>query len=357
MLRIFLFLLSQTAWAIDVVKDLKPSWLAYENGSYVSVSSITSVPTTIYFRISAHNFKGQYLAIRSSDQWNLFVNGQLLLAGRNHRFDLDSLAQIYSGQLFFGLHGADLVTDIETLIVPARPVKLGGLPALTLRPPFFFRDFAILAVAIMLVFFVGLLRTNPQLTIDYFSFGKIFSVQERNERLLASRIASSVNLLFYLFCALLTGFLLLVIFQFGGDEYDVSRAMVVHSLGQAFATWMRLSLFVLVLLASKLLIVLLFSSLYNFRDTISFQFFNFLRFILFTGLVIAGLILVYFMVGGGQTVFYQRLIVLALILLSIGSVMVLIKLLARAPFSFFHLFSYLCASEIIPLVVIIKIFF
>ena len=67
--------------------------------------------------------------------------------------------------------------------------------------------------------------------------------------------------------------------------------------------------------------------------------------------------LIYFVFKGGQPLFYKQLIVLALALMSAGSVMVLIKLLARAPFSFFHLFSYLCASEIIPLVIIIKIFF
>jgi hypothetical protein len=32
-------------------------------------------------------------------------------------------------------------------------------------------------------------------------------------------------------------------------------------------------------------------------------------------------------------------------------------LMARMPYHFFHLFSYLCASEIMPLVVLIKVFF
>ena len=108
---------------------------------------------------------------------------------------------------------------------------------------------------------------------------------------------------------------------------------------------------------AKLIIVLLFSTLFNFRETMSFQFFNFLRFVLFTSVTLAILCLAYFILRVGEPIYYERLIVLALLLLTAGSVVVLVKLMGRAGFSFFHLFSYLCVSEIIPLVIIIKIFF
>jgi hypothetical protein len=214
-----------------------------------------------------------------------------------------------------------------------------------------------MAGAILVIFVLVLFRTNPQLTLDYFSFAKIFSVQERNENLLASRITSSVNLLFYLFCALLTGYLLSFVFYLAGSYFPASTALSIETFGGSFQVWLRLSFYILLLLASKLVAVLIFSSLFNFRETVSFQFFNFLRFVLFTAVMMAILSLIYFIFKGGEPLFYRQLILMALALMSAGSVMVLIKLLARAPFSFFHLFSYLCASEIIPLVIIIKIFF
>ena len=74
-------------------------------------------------------------------------------------------------------------------------------------------------------------------------------------------------------------------------------------LSGAFMMWFKLSLLILVLLASKLFIVLLFSSLFNFTETISFQFFNFLRFVLFTAVVMAISSLVYFVFKGGQRKF------------------------------------------------------
>ena len=360
MIRVFLLLIFQASWITEPVevKDLRPHWLQYTGGNYQSVNSSPVTDShTIYFYVKTPSFKGHYLSINSTEDWDLFVNGKLIFSGRDQLFSLDSLSHLYSQELFFGIFSSRGVVDLATRIVSPSFSRLTVPQELSQRQPTFYRDYAILTTSFLLLFLLILFRTNPQLTLDYFSFAKIFSVQERNENLLASRITSSVNLLFYLFSALLTGFLLSAIFYFAGPYFHVAKFMGINSLAGAFLVWLRLSLFILVLLTSKLIIVLLFSSLFNFRETVSFQFFNFLRFVLFTSVMMALSSLVYFVFKGGQALFYEQLMILALVLMSAGSVMVLIKLLARAPFSFFHLFSYLCASEIIPLVIIIKIFF
>ncbi|HWA32935.1 MAG TPA: DUF4271 domain-containing protein [Cyclobacteriaceae bacterium] len=359
MIRVFLLLvLAQTSWAAPiVVRDLHGDWLTYLNDRYLPYGDGDDVDVrTIYFSIGPSSFKGQNLSVSAPEEWSLFVNRKLISSGKKKIFSVDSLSRIYPGQLFFAVYSSTGVNRLSTAIV-SPDVTISPREQLDKRRPTFFRDYGILASAALLLFFLGLFRTNPQLTLDYFSFAKIFSVQERNENLLASRITSSANLLFYVFCALLTGFLLSAVFYTGGSYFLVSRFVTINSFGAAFGVWIRLSLFILLLLAAKLVIVLFFSSLFNFRETVSFQFFNFLRFVLFTSVVMALLSLGYFVFKGDQSIFYERLVVLSLLLLSAGSVMVLIKLLARAPFSFFHLFSYLCASEIIPLVIIIKIFF
>lgn len=364
MIRVLVLLVAMLAWRMAgaepvIVKELRPAWMYYTGNGYQPVNnSVLPDLRTIYFQVKGSAFKGQYLSVGSTEDWNLFLNGKLISSGRKQIVSIDSLARLYDSELFFGIHSDVGVRELTTRIISVNDGAAVLIPGENInRPPTFFRDYTIIAVSVLLLFLLVLFRTNPQLTLDYFSFAKIFSVQERNENLLASRITSSVNLLFYLFCALLTGFLLSAVFYFAGSYFLVAKFIGIDSFGGAFLMWFKLSLFILVLLASKLIIVLFFSSLFNFRETVSFQFFNFLRFILFTAVVMAMLSLIYFIFKGGQAVFYERLIVLALLLLSAGSIMVLIKLLARAPFSFFHLFSYLCASEIIPLVIIIKIFF
>ena len=359
MIRVLLLLImAQTLQAAPiVVRDLRPSWLQFAEGYQpIGTSSLDDIHT-IYFHVDGLTYRGQYLFVKSTEEVNLFVNGKLISNGKRITLSIDSLAKLYSPELFFGAHCEKEVHLLTTQIISSNSSLELNSQEIGPRGPTFFRDYAIIVSAVLLIFLLILFRTNPQLTLDYFSFAKIFSVQERNENMLASRITSSVNLLFYLFCALLTGFLLSAVFYFAGSFFLIAKSVEIHSFGQSFLIWLKLSLFILLLLASKLIIVLFFSSVFNFRETVSFQFFNFLRFVLFTAVVMTLLSLGYFIFKGEQPVFYERLIILALVLLSAGSIMVLIKLLARADFSFFHLFSYLCASEIIPLVIIIKIFF
>lgn len=359
MIRFWLVLVCHVSWASvpSEVRDLRPQWLEYAHDQYEPVMSLRPDLHTVYIPVRAGQFKGQYLFIRGSEQSNLFVNGKLVASGIDHFLSLDSLSQLYSEELFIGVHSSAPIGDLVTSIASPFSFPENGRNRSMERPPTFFRDYAIIASSGVLFFFLILFRTNPQLTFDYFSFAKIFSVQERNENLLASRITSSENLLFYLFCALLSGFLLSAVLYFAGTHFHVGEHYGITSLADAFGAWLKLSFFVLALLAAKLIIVLTFSSLFSVKETVSFQFFNFLRFVLFTAVVMAVLSLLFFIFRGVEPLFYKRLIILSLLLLSVGSVMVLIKLLARAPFSFFHLFSYLCASEIIPLVIIIKIFF
>jgi hypothetical protein len=360
MIRVLLLLLCQTTCAAApwLVKDLRSSWVEYAENEYRQPKDVSLLALhTVYFPLEARVFQGQYLSVTSTNTWNLFVNEQLIYSGREHVFNLDSLSALYSAHLFIGIYSAQGIGDLATHIILPGSIVASFSNALVLRRPTFFRNYGILAGSILVIFVLVLFRTNPQLTLDYFSFAKIFSVQERNENLLTSRITSSVNLLFYLFCALLTGYLLSFVFYLAGSYFPASTALSIETFWGSFQVWLRLSFYILLLLASKLVAVLIFSSLFNFRETVSFQFFNFLRFVLFTAVMMAVLSLIYFIFKGGEALFYRQLILLALALMSAGSVMVLIKLLARAPFSFFHLFSYLCASEIIPLVIIIKIFF
>jgi hypothetical protein len=358
MIILLLWFLQLTGDTPAVVKDLRSEWLQFDQGIYQPVPPQPGKNLhTIYFFVKASSFKGQYLSIKSTEDWNLFLNGMLIQSGQSRQMDIDSLAHIYADEMFFGVNAPNAIGELRTEIVAPLHSTMEISTAAIQRRPTFFRDYGILACGALSIFVLILFRTNPQLALDYFSFAKIFSVQERNETQLASRITSSANLLFYLFCALLTGFFLSAVFYYSGSHFQVAKSIDISSLSSAFVAWLKLSLYILLLLASKLVIVLIFSSLFNFKETISFQFFNFLRFVLFTGICMGMATMVYFMFRGVQTVFFEKVMVWALVLLSVGSVMVLIKLLARAPFSFLHLFSYLCASEIIPLVIIIKIFF
>ncbi len=360
MIRILLLLMTQWALASPVlVKDLRPDWTVFDQYGYHPIGPQNPEKlSTIYFSLDPTRYGGHHLYVQCPGKWQLFVGGKLIFSGRESAlFNMDSLYTEFGRPLLVSVHSADGLRDGLTQLVLNGGTLSQDTAEIQSRPPTFFRDFAIITSIFLLIFFLLLYRTNPQLTVDYFSFTKIFSASERNEMQLASRITSSVNLLFYLFCALLTGFLLSAIFYSAGPFFHAARPLQITSIGTAFFVWVKLSVFIFILLVAKLLIVLVFSILFNFRDTVSFQFFNFLRFVLFTGATMAVFSLLFFTFRVEAPVFYERLVVLGLVLLSAGSIVVLAKLLGKSRFSFFHLFSYLCISEFIPLVIIIKIFF
>jgi hypothetical protein len=349
-------------WAMGLplqVADLRQEWQVFDGKEYrAPKENELKAFSTVYFPVDARKYGGQDLRLSALERAHVFVNGKLLGAFEEEtRYSLDSLRAIFGERLWVAVYAPGSLHTV-TACVAANEHESGFEKwELAPRPPTHFRDYGILMAVFLTGFFVLLYRSNPQLTLDYFSFSKIFSSSERNENQLASRITSSENLLFYAFSALFTGFLLSVILYSSGPFFPAARSLAFTSFGASFLVNVKLSTFVLLLLIAKLVIVLLFSTLFNFRETISFQFFNFLRFVLFTSVVLAVLSLLLFMFRASSPRWYEQLVVIALVLLTLGSGVVLMKLSRKSRISFFHLFSYLCISEFIPLVILFKIFY
>ncbi|MCX8489701.1 MAG: DUF4271 domain-containing protein, partial [Cyclobacteriaceae bacterium] len=189
------------------------------------------------------------------------------------------------------------------------------------------------------------------------NLNKLFSFQDRDESTLALRIASSVNLLVYLFCSSFLALILLVSFHLMGTQISIASRFTVRSTGQGFQQWIFLSAIIFGLLILKLVWLVILNSLFGFRDIVRIQFFNFVRVILIAMSALTLITVVYFVANVQNQKYFFHLITILSIIFSVSAVVIYFKLMARMPYHFFHLFSYLCASEIIPLVVLIKVFF
>ena len=154
MIRILLLLLCQTSWAapLVVVKDLRPDWLHYTDETYLKLeASSASELNTIYFSLNEKHFEGQHLLISSIEVWDLYVNGKLIYSGREQLFSVDSLSQLYA-PLFFGIHSSVTIQQLKTQIVSLQSGSFSITPTLSVRPPTFFRDYSIIASAILFIF-------------------------------------------------------------------------------------------------------------------------------------------------------------------------------------------------------------
>jgi hypothetical protein len=354
---LFLFLFSYGCAAQAALQgshtDLKDQWLVYRSGALAHFDNESS--TSIFFWVDQKKEKGNHLIIEGNHTFTVFVNSKLLLQQQGKvRLSIDSLSKIYSHQLFIGIFAMHGVHQLQTTI---ERNHLSDQPEAVLRKGNYFLDFSVLASFILIVCFVFFLRTNPALTFDYLDMNKLFSLQDRDESTLTLRIASSVNLLIYLFGSFFFGLMLLISLHLMGDQVSLSHTFPVHSTTQGFLQWLLLSLIIFGLLLIKLLWLVLLTAVFGFRDTVNFQFFNFVRVMLVSVCLIATIAVFYFILGVQQQAYFFHLLTVLSIVFIGGTAITYFKLLARMPFHFFHLFSYLCAAEIIPLLVLMKVFF
>jgi len=337
-----------------VIRDLNPEWKVLFNNQYLGYDHSTFIPT-IYFIIDSNLFGGTTLIIESEKLFSVFINGRLIESRNNGAlyYPIDSLASLYSTPLNFSIRRQNVALSTKLVI------KNGGVQDADLlaRKGDFFLDFSILAFIFLMIFFVVLLRTNPKLTFDYLNFARLFSVQEHEENIMTLRIRSSANLLYYAFASLLSALQLMVIFHFVSSESALANIFQVTSIEESFYQWGGLSTIILGLLFAKLILTTSFSYLFKSTEVAALQFFNFIRLIIFTFGIMSLVLILYFITKVIDPTWYFNLFYFMAAVFIFWEIVIFLKLMARLHFHIFHLFFYLCASELIPLVILLKVVF
>jgi hypothetical protein len=105
----------------------------------------------------------------------------------------------------------------------------------------------------------------------------------------------------------------------------------------------------------KVLLVYGSGKLFRLGDVWKTHLFNWTRFTLLTvGVTLLGVLLYYFGLGLKPGV-YQAAFIGLIVLLALSVLILFSKVARRVEHSWFHIFSYLCATEIIPLLISIKV--
>lgn len=353
----FLFLLtglllslSGASQSIPATYNLRTDWKVQEKETFIKYDG--QKRNTIYFVLDKKSV-GSKLLIYDRSEFSVFINGKLIARKRDSlQLPVDSLWARYQGNLFVSIYQKQPVYSLQTiLILPVNKSELDN----PVREGIFFKDFVILASFILMAFMVVLFRVNPRLTFDYLNVVKVFSVQERDDAIVAGRIGSSVNLFFFALVSFLFSLLLMIIFYVAPDQVRLAGDFVFQSTPQAFFIWLLLSFIVFLILIAKLVLIATFSLLFNLKSSVRFQFFNFIRLLFVTTLVMGLVAIVYFILHSQNPALFYNLLILGSFFVIMGTIFLFLKLLTRTAFPVFHLFSYLCATEIIPLMVLGKV--
>jgi hypothetical protein len=345
--------------ALVTEKDLNAAWLKFDDGNYHLLSEDGNSPgNTIYLKLETSRFPGRYLSVKSARPYFIFFNGRL--AGQYHgrtTLKLDSLAMAHStASILMAIHQVNInPRDLKTELLSARK-PAGSWPDL-LRPHTYFRDFVILAGLVITTFFMIVMRFNPKLASDYFSVQKIFSLRETDDAQSNARLTSGANIQFYVVCSLLLGFYMMVILYHLPDQYALPLYFQVNSFWSVVWQWLRISTVILGTFFLKIVLIYALTRLFGLRGMTRVHFFNWVRLLLIVFGVSSIILFVYFILHGSNENFFIVFLTLVIATLTAWILVVFLKLSSKSEHSMFHLFSYICATELIPLLITIKVLF
>lgn len=327
----------------------------YNGSSYVPH---TGTPTrTVYFTLDPKIFENDYLRISGASSFSLWVNGSLFLDDApDTTLSINVLTKGSITPVLMAIHD-DQEIDPESVaiqVVSKMSYTAASDDQRTEKKSTAFRDFVITALLVLLFFLTGMIRLNTRLSSNYFSVSGIFSLREREEDQYYYRVTSA-NILFYVFTSLMLGFYLMVVNEF--VALNIGLGSYTTQYGSILLRWLELSVMILILVFIKIGIVYTIALLFNMKEVAGFHFFNFIRIILVMGGVLTTVLSIYFILHGQSTGMYMFFYSVISWLVGGWIILLFLKLPNRVSYSVFHLFSYLCATEIIPFLIIIKVLY
>jgi hypothetical protein len=342
-----------------VKKDLGDQWHYFRNDSYAPIpeSELKNLKS-IHFNVDASQYPEQHLLIKSARPFFVFVNGKLCQKFVGHlTLSLDSVSAANgTSSLTLTLFQEKInPQDLQTMIISYRDHD--QQPNDFHKPRSYFKDFTIVAGLILIVFFVVLLKLHPKLAADYFSITRILSLREVEDNQPNARFVISANVVFYAFSSLLLGLCLIVLLHHLPEGYLLPLTFKAMTFGGVLLQWIRLSAIILLLLFGKILLIFSLSNLFGMRGIAGIHFFNWIRLTLIISGSFSMILFVYYISRGYDTQVYVIMLSVIIAALVGWIVIVFLKLNNRTEHSMFHLFSYICATEVIPLLITIKVLF
>ncbi len=333
--------------------DLRAGWHVQTASGYRMYQAREDV-NTISFALDTRTAQGLHLVMADERPHHLFINGRLAasFSSGRHYLSVDSLARQFGPTMWVSVHqpgGIHLLTT--TLVDRLAEDALAVLP----RAASFFSDFAILCSLLLIAAFVALFRASPQLAWDYFNFTKLFSLQDRESNLLAGRLTTSINVLYFLFSSGLAALIILVLVRVAPSVVAHHHLLMVRHTAQGFLIWLLLTASIFSLLMARLVLVNMTAALFQIPEA-HVQFFQSVRAILFNSLIWMALCIGHAVFGWGDALFAYAPVLITTTL-AITIVFVFVKLARGGGFPVSYLFFYLCITEMLPLMILSSVFF
>lgn len=344
-----------------VVEDLEEDLMVFDGEKYERLNDRHSRIKAVYFSLSPPFHSGEHLRLHSSRKYYLFINGKIKGEYQGEVvLAMDSLAAwagpapAYRVALYQEpINVRDL--GVQVISHKASPQQQGIDTAA--KPYSHFRDFSVMAALLLIIFFVVSLRLNPKLAADYFSVAHLLSSRETDDAQASARLTSSANVQFWVLCSLLIGYYLLMVMYNLPPRFALPLHFQAPGFGFIWLQWLKLTAIIFGILLLKLLIIVSLTRLFGMRGMARYHFFNWIRLLLLVFTLATFVLFMYFIARGSDAGFFVAFLSVIIVALVLWIMVAFFKLSGRSGHSMFHLFSYLCATELIPLLITVKVLF
>ncbi|HLF33058.1 MAG TPA: DUF4271 domain-containing protein [Cyclobacteriaceae bacterium] len=368
-ISVLLTLLIPAAWACssgsdDKIKSLDSRWHFYDEKIRALVPYIPGVgpgEKSLVLPIRKTEFPGTRICISLPPGSILFIGGKFSGSsdsGSDRIFNIDSLFSIFPfDTLLFSVHfensyDGSLPASILTVTGGAMKMKESGLQIITRSGYTGYREFIIIGLLIGVGFISFLMKADFKRFGHYMNIGKIFGRPETDELMERGRPLAGSDLIFVILEATLLGLFLYIILYLGKPGFSTSNFHLVRGI----LNWLGISLIVLVWSFLKFSLERYLAGVMQLREVIKIHFFESNRISIFSLIVFTFLsVVLLFGFGIALTVYHGILLKTLTIIAFVRFFLISIKILNYSPYKKIYIISYLCTSELVPVILGLKI--
>lgn len=303
-----------------------------------------------YFFLDTKRYIDYFLAISGHGAGSVFIDGQLVFQPESRRFNqiwsIDSLAKKYStDSVLISISG---INNTTAQVIQGESSKFKSVieTELLFNKRVENRSDKNLWVILLLLLglIMGVYRMKyPKSFASLFSASEIFRLRPRENFFYELKIMQAPNLVHYVsFAILLTLFI-----SKNWDSLELRDSLSINYL----IVLLFVFLFALIYHLFKFVIVSFFARLFGLSTFTKVHYIESIR----LSLVILSLAVLSSFIPGENLIFLEpKTLLMSLFVISIG--LIFTKLLNKTLDKKLYLFSYICSTEIIPLLFIIKVF-
>lgn len=343
----------------QLIHNLKQEWVSYsqEYQGFLPVDEQNLTSRVVSFSLKNEEFNPFYLSISVNHKAYLFYRGQLLsqLNPGWSNFKIDSLKEaIIDPEPFFSIHGDKLLPNLVTEV---RTKPIVGQSAHLFQPSRFsnsFSNFFYTAFTFLLFIIVVLKTRFPELTNQYFLLQRTFRFKTIDELIYKIPYLRVPNIFFLFLISSLFAFSTLCFMYFFPGELEIlgvspsSNGFWIIALG-----WGIVTVIIFIAIILKYFLTAIMSSVFGLNIT-NIHYASLIRLVFIMALLMATISLVHFLIPNliGEQLYW---IVLVGGLIIIEGIL-FFKLSLVTGHTLLYIIVYLCATELIPVVFLFKLY-